>query len=556
MPRHSLPGRIARLYPSRIGRRLLAFNLLLVFLPVAGILYLDVYETRLLEVQERGMVQQARLVAASLGGRDGVAPDEADRLIAALERRGDARIRIYDASATLVADSARDARSAASRQLAESASEYSPSAGIRRRLLYRLGAWIVRTRRAISTLSRRVLVPSAPESTTAADAAREPSIGPEVRAALDGRYGVDVRATPGQRSLTLYSAVPIRGGDRVIGAAVVSQSTFRILQALYDVRLRIFQIVVASLAAALVLGLVTSATIVRPLVRLRRAAIALSDRRGTPASFGEVKRKDEIGDLARALETLTGRLDAHIRLLESFAGDVSHEFKNPLAAIRVAAEAIASTHEPAERQRLLAMLLRDANRLERLVSGVRELAQIDAQLAHEAIAPIDLAQLLQALVAGYGHRGLAMDVRFAGPAAPAMVRASADRLAQVFENILDNAAGFAPARSTIDVTASANGSDITVRVEDRGPGFPDGHVTRAFERFFSYRPDETARGDHMGLGLSIAAAIVEGYGGAIRAANRAGGGAVIEVRLPLVTHAQSFSPRPQIAGGVRPVSQA
>ena len=70
MTRDSWLTRLRRLRPSRIGRRLLAFNLLLVFLPVAGILYLDVYETRLLDVQERGMVQQGRLVAAALGDRD------------------------------------------------------------------------------------------------------------------------------------------------------------------------------------------------------------------------------------------------------------------------------------------------------------------------------------------------------------------------------------------------------------------------------------------------------------------------------------------------------
>ena len=162
-----------------------------------------------------------------------------------------------------------------------------------------------------------------------------------------------MRPTPGQRSLTLYSAVPIRHGDRVVGVALVSQSTFRILQALYEVRLRIFEIVIASFAAAVVIGLLMSATLVRPLVRLRHAALALSDRRATPAGFGHVDRKDEIGDLARTLEELTARLDAHIKLLESFAGDVAHEFKNPLASIRVAAEVIASTDDHAERQRLL-----------------------------------------------------------------------------------------------------------------------------------------------------------------------------------------------------------
>jgi two-component system sensor histidine kinase ChvG len=553
MARDALSDRVARVRPSRIGRRLLAFNLLLVFLPVAGILYLDVYETRLLDVQERGMVQQARLVAAALGGRDGVAADEANRLLAALERRGEARIRVHDAAGTVIADSVRIPDRSATRPQEEAVSEYPASAGIRERLLYRVGARIVRIRRLADRLTRRLLLPSAPES--AGTAAGEPSIGPEVRAALGGRYGAAVRPTPGQRSLTLYSAVPIRRGERVVGAAVVSQSTFRILQALYDVRLRIFQIVVASIAAAVVLGLLTSATIVRPLVRLRRAAVALSERRGTPASFGRVNRKDEIGDLARALETLTARLDAHIKLLESFAADVAHEFKNPLAAIRVAAEAIAATDEPADRQRLLVMLQRDVDRLERLVTGVRELARIDTQLAHEAVAPIDLGQLLDEVVAGYAHRGLETAVAFAKPAAPATVHASADRLVQVFENILDNAAGFAPAGSTVEVAVAADDANVTVRIQDRGPGFPEGHVGRVFDRFFSYRPGESNTSSHMGLGLSIAAAIVEGYGGSIRAANRTGGGAIVEVALPVVTHPQPFSRPPQIAGNATPVSR-
>lgn len=553
MARDALSVRFARVRPSRIGRRLLAFNLLLVFLPVAGILYLDVYETRLLDVQERGMVQQARLVAAALGGRDGVAADEANRLLAALERRGEARIRVHDAAGTVIADSVRIPDRSAARPQEEGVSEYPASAGIRERLLYRVGARIVRIRRLADRVTRRLLLPSAPES--AGTAAGEPPIGPEVRAALGGRYGAAVRPTPGQRSLTLYSAVPIRRGERVVGAAVVSQSTFRILQALYDVRLRIFQIVVASIAAAVVLGLLTSATIVRPLVRLRRAAVALSERRGTPASFGRVNRKDEIGDLARALETLTARLDAHIRLLESFAADVAHEFKNPLAAIRVAADAIASTDEAADRQRLLVMLQRDVDRLERLVTGVRELARIDTQLAHEAVAPIDLGQLLDEVVAGYAHRGLETQIAFAKPAAPATVHASVDRLVQVFENILDNAASFAPVGSTVEAALAADDANVTVRIQDRGPGFPDGHVGRVFDRFFSYRPGESNTSNHMGLGLSIAAAIVEGYGGSIRAANRTGGGAIVEVVLPVVTHPQSFSRPPQIAGNATPVSR-
>ena len=564
MGRNSWLTRLLSRRPSRIGRRLLAFNLLLVFLPVAGILYLDVYETRLLEAQERGMVQQGRLVAAALGDRDPLTTDEAVALLSRLGRRGDGRIRVYDTAGSLLADSVRVSDLTAPERVPdEAAGDYAGASGIRERVLYRMGAWIVRVRRALLSFGRAVLAPSggspgsadSPRSDRDLRTDQDAPQGPEVRAALEGKYGTGVRPTPGQRSLTLYSAVPIRHGDRVVGAALVSQSTYRILQALYDVRLRIFQIVIASFGAAVIIGLLMSATIVRPLVRLRRAALALSDRRATPASFGRVDRKDEIGDLARTLEELTGRLDAHIRLLESFAGDVSHEFKNPLAAIRVAAEAIAATDDPVERQRLLGMLTRDVDRLERLVTGVRELARIDAQLAHEEIAPVDMSELLVGLVEGLDQRDPRVRFSYAGPSTRVCVRASPDRIAQIFENLLDNAASFAPDGSAVAVVMAVDGPACSVRVEDRGPGFPPGHVERVFDRFFSYRPDDDGRREHMGLGLSIARAIVEGYGGSIAAANRDGGGASVYVRLPLVTGVQPSSLPPQIVSGAGSVSR-
>ena len=93
--------------PSRIGRRLLAFNLLVLFLPIAAILYLDVYEARLLDSQERGMGQQARILAASLSRLGPLDARTAATLLTDLGERGDARLRIYDGDGKLLVDSNR-----------------------------------------------------------------------------------------------------------------------------------------------------------------------------------------------------------------------------------------------------------------------------------------------------------------------------------------------------------------------------------------------------------------------------------------------------------------
>jgi two-component system sensor histidine kinase ChvG len=293
---------------------------------------------------------------------------------------------------------------------------------------------------------------------------------------------------------------------------------------------------------------------VRPLVRLRRTALALADRRATPGSFASVTRRDEIGDLARTLEELTTRLDAHIKLLESFAADVAHEFKNPLASIRTAAELAATTEDAVERQRLLAMLVRDVDRLERLVTGVRELARIDTQLAHDALQPIALGGLLRSIVSGVELQGRRVALSIDGDAAPLVVRATEDRLVQVFENLLQNAVSFSPPESAIDVAVRTQAKLAVVQIADRGPGIPEAHLDRVFERFFTYRPNDGSRREHTGLGLAIARAIVEGYGGVIQAGNRDGGGAVFEVRLPLAGRSQAFSGHAQVISPASDVS--
>ena len=514
---------------SRIATRLLAFNLLVLFLPIAAILYLDVYESRLLESQERSMNQEARIIATALAYSGSIDSTSATDFLTRLEQRTDSRVRVYDRDGALLADSNRIRYAG---EPAAASSYPPPSAGIRARALYRVGASIAGLRTLIGGVSRKITAPRR-EPTAADDAGTVPV---EIRAALSGRFGAATRPTPGQRSLTLSVAVPIHAANSVAGAVLVSQSTFRVLQALYDVRFRIFAVVIGSLLAAVLLTALAAATIVRPIRRLRSEASALAERRHRlPGVFPDSARRDELGELARALRELTRRLDAYIRETERFAADVSHEFKNPLASIRVAAETVAQSDDPSERQRFLAMLVRDVDRLERLVSAVREQTRIDARLDQEPVDDVDVGRLVSEVIEGlklaHGHEP---EVRLIVEA-QSRVRASRDRLAQAFENVLSNARSFAAAGTVVGVRISRDHSHCRIEIADRGPGIPPEHIDRVFERFFTYRPDADAEsGRHTGLGLSIARTIVESYGGTIEGGNRPNGpGAQFEIKLPL-----------------------
>ncbi len=503
---------------TRISNRLLAFNLLLVFLPIIGVLSLQTYEDELLRLQERSMVQQARILAAALGTEPSLDSERAQRVLVNLDRRVDARLRIYDAEQQVLADSS---RLGPRREDVAVGSEGSETPETRESYLYRLGSFLYR-------LYARLFLPPIPSLDSDLGDNAFSARAQALDKAFSGRYGQAFRSSATHRSLILYSAIPVRHGPgaeaEIIGAVLVTKSTFGILTALYDLRLATFEVVLTSVAAAIILSLLVSTTIVRPLQRLQREASAMLDRRGRlKGGFRASGRSDEIGDLSRSLAELTRRLEGHIRFIESFASDVSHELKNPLAAIRSATELLSEVDEPEQRQRFLTMIQNDIARLENLISGVREITQIDAQLEQQETESLPLAPLLQGLIERFeiqhGDR-VHFELRIDAPELE--VQVDADRLAQVFENLLDNAVGFSPLGGRVDVHLEGDVKEARIWFIDQGCGVPQEHRQRIFDRFFSYRgnaPQEQqpvgALDRHTGLGLAIVRAIVEGFGGTV-----------------------------------------
>ncbi|QUS36530.1 HAMP domain-containing protein [Falsirhodobacter algicola] len=290
----------------------------------------------------------------------------------------------------------------------------------------------------------------------------------------------------------------------------------------------------AALLIAVGSSLVLARMIGRPLRDLTQAARHREDA-AEPGriSFPDMTdRSDEIGRLSEALRDMVAALYDRIDANEQFAADVAHEVKNPLASLRSAVETLRIARED-QRPVLMEIIETDVRRLDRLVSDISAASRLDSELVKEGEEPLDLTLLLgqicEHLAPRMADRGVALTARL--PTVPVRLTGLEDRLAQVFVNLIDNAASFSQPGDEVAVALSTRDGTAVVVVEDAGPGIPEEALTRVFDRFYSQRPQRQF-GMHSGLGLAISRQIVTAHGGAIWAENRAEGGARLVVVLP------------------------
>jgi two-component system, OmpR family, sensor kinase len=283
--------------------------------------------------------------------------------------------------------------------------------------------------------------------------------------------------------------------------------------------------------AAAVMSVLLARYVSAPIVRLQRAsrslaAGALETRVGAPS----IRRRDEVGTLARDFDAMAERIQALVTAKETLLRDVSHELRSPLARIRMAL-VLAERRAGAESQPDLARIEREAERLDALVGQVMTLTRL-----RTTDAPRRDIVRLDALVGE-----VVDDARFEYPdaqvdfSAPAEVslRGDADGLKSAIENIVRNALIYGDRSKPIEVRLDANAATATVRVMDRGPGVPAAELERIFEPFYRTDKSRDHRQDGQGIGLAITARVTELHGGVVTAANRAEGGLEIALKLPL-----------------------
>ncbi len=342
---------------------------------------------------------------------------------------------------------------------------------------------------------------------------------PEVRQALDGNYAALTRARlprakfiqwaglSRRSSVRVFMALPVREGSEVTGVVYLSRLSSSPLEAVWKLRFTVLAAALLCIAVTVAVSLFFSRRIARPVRAITASAEAMA--RGEPVGtlIPQGFAPAEVESLATALQRVTSQLSDRAKYISEFAATVSHELKTPLAGIKGAIELLRDSGEqmsPEQKQRFLANINADAERMDRLVSRLLQLARI--QSAPETAEELALGPFCRGLAQRYGDQ-VRVDLRLA----PERLTMQRDHLEMALRNLLDNAVRHG-AGEPVDLSVAKFGdAQVAFQVHDRGAGISTGNRARVFERFFTTERDAGGTG----LGLAIVRAVAETRGGSV-----------------------------------------
>ncbi|MEA2347689.1 MAG: hypothetical protein QOG62_1476 [Thermoleophilaceae bacterium] len=287
----------------------------------------------------------------------------------------------------------------------------------------------------------------------------------------------------------------------------------------------------AALLLTALVGYLVAGAALRPVERIRSQAARISEE-DPAARLPEPGTGDELDRLTATLNDLLGRLAGALERERRIVSDASHELRTPISILSTRLDvALRGRHDQEALETVVGEAREDVRRLARLADDLLVLARADQGRLPLRPQPIDVQDALEQVArrhekaAQQAGRELLATVEIDGGA---VLLADPDRLAQVLDNLVSNALNHGA--GPIEMLARAgDGRTIKISVADRGGGFPDELLPRAFDRFSQGTDD--GRADGAGLGLAIVAALAGALGGSAQAANRPGGGAIVTLTL-------------------------
>jgi len=366
------------------------------------------------------------------------------------------------------------------------------------------------------------------------DVGRDNSRWNDVYRTLRGEYGArSSPEVPGDTTRTvMHVAAPIHDpndGSTLIGVLSLSQPNRSIDPFIAASQRQIMLRGAWLIGLSALIGLLMTAWLMTGVRRLNRYAQAVSAGEPVPPPR---PRRDEIGDLGRALETMRRRLEGKA-YVEQYVQSLTHEMKSPLAAIRGAAELLQEPMPEADRERFARSIVDQQQRLTETIDKLLALAEVEQHGWLQKRETLVTRDLLQDVLTAARLRAEAagLQLRLDVPGPTANVQGDAFLLRQALHNLLDNAVDFSPVGSSITLSAHAEAGGVALRVIDHGSGIPEFARERVFERFYSLARPATGKRSS-GLGLPFVQEVARLHGGRTCLAAGPDGGTVATLWLP------------------------
>lgn len=245
------------------------------------------------------------------------------------------------------------------------------------------------------------------------------------------------------------------------------------------------------------------------------------------------KRRDELIELGQDFDAMAERMEGLLNAQKRLLSDISHELRSPLTRLSVALE-LARTQANADVLPMLNRIGRESERLNELIGQLLTLSKLESQPNTGSNAPVNLTQLVRDIVADADFEAQSKQRRvLLHQAAEARLAGSGELLRRAIENVVRNAIRYTPEGASVDVELRTQPREAVIIVRDHGVGVPEAALSDLFRPFYRVADARDRQTGGIGLGLAITERAIKLHNGSIKAANAAGGGLVIEMRLPL-----------------------
>ncbi len=357
------------------------------------------------------------------------------------------------------------------------------------------------------------------------------SIWRDVFLTLNGQYGArsTLQDPLDPKSSVLYVAAPIRINGELAGSLTVGKPTANINEFLISARPQITKIGTLAILAALLLSYLVSVWLTRPIQRLTRYAEDISS--GKRVAF-PVLDDSEIGDMGKSFEKMQEALEGK-NYVEQYVQNLTHEIKSPLSAIRGAAELLQEDMAPEQRDRFLANIHNESNRIQEIVDRMLELAAIETRRKISERENIAVASMVKTVLESkrpiMSQKKISPTINIADTI---FVKGDSFLLNQAISNLIQNAIDFSPKLSSIEIACQSDGKIIRLAITDKGSGIPDYATDKIFDKFFSLQRPDTGK-KSTGLGLNFVKEVAELHFGSIKLENQKKGGVKATLTLPV-----------------------